>query len=137
MYGTKYSDINNVTRIKDMLLAHESFLVVICAASAVMLFKNIKIGTVKPINFITQGVLGVYIIHDSPQIRGWIWNFVHASSAVNNSFYILYVLGIAAAIFFSCTAIEIARIYIIEKPLFKLKVFDNLCGKIDNFMRKI
>lgn len=137
VYGAKHSDVNSVVAFKDMFLAHESFLMIICASSAVMLFKNIKIGTVKPINFITQGVLGVYIIHDSPQLRGWIWNFFHASAAANGNWYLLHALGIAAAIFFGCTAIEIARIYLIEKPLFKLKVIDNICNKIDEFAGKI
>ena len=100
-----------------------------------MLFKNIKIGTVKFINFITQGILGVYLIHDSPQFRGYIWNNVfHTPDMWKGSLCGLNLAKTALIVFIGATVIELARIYLIEKPLFNLKIFDKPCKKIDDFM---
>ena len=48
--------------------------------------------------------------------------------------FILYSFGVAFITFVVCSLIELLRIYLIEKPLFKIKLFDKYFKKIDNWM---
>jgi hypothetical protein len=138
VYGYKYAEVSAVANMRDIFLAHESILMILCSASAMMLFKNIKIGSVRVINFVTQTILGVYIIHDSPQLKLYMWhNILHTSDVSDNRFFIFYALKIILTVFIGCSIIELIRIYAIEKNLFKLKIFDKTCEKIDNFMNEI
>lgn len=138
VYGYKYDDINIMGSMKDIFFAHESIFMLICSISALMFVKNIKIGKVVSINFIAQAMFGVYIIHEAPVLRGYIWNnILHAANITHNNYYILYAMKIILALFISCTIIELIRIYMIEKPLFKSKRFDKQFERIDNFMNRI
>lgn len=139
IYSYKYADKMPVWKVyKDVLFRHESVLMVLCSASIFMFFANLKIGSVKWINFIAQAMLGVYMIHECPVFRGCLWGTLLKSNTVLHSkYFMLQSLRIVMTVFICCTAIELLRIYLIEKPLFKLKIFDKLCEAPDKFMNGV
>lgn len=84
------------------------------------IFKDLKIPTVKPINFIAQGTFGVYLIHENMFVRELLWphmGFVFAGSVVSE---ICFALLISFLLYVALTSIDLARLYLIEKPLFGL-----------------
>lgn len=139
IYSYKYADTMPVWKVyKEVLFRHESILMILCSASIFMFFANLKIGNVKWINFIAQAMLGVYMIHECPVFRGCLWGTLLKSNTILHSkYFMLQSLRIIMTVFICCTAIELLRIYLIEKPLFKLKVFDKLCEAADKFMNGV
>lgn len=115
-----------------------SLLNVTAPVSLMMLCRNIKLGVVRPINFIAQCCMGVYLIHDAPALRAYLWNnIVKAPELAHGGFYPAKALAVSAAVFAACAAIELIRIYTIEKPMLKIKKCDRLFAQIDKFMNNI
>lgn len=97
------------------------FLAVAEAVCAFMFFNNLKIKNSKVINIISSATFGVLLIHaNGDAMRSWLWgdvlNVVGVHSDSNGYLHILFsVLGVYSV----CTVIDILRIFILEKPLFK------------------
>lgn len=96
-------------------------LAVIEAVCAFMVFNNLKIKNNLVINTLASATFGVLLIHaNSDAMRSWLWgdvlNVVGVHSQGNGYLHILLsVLGV----YFVCTVIDLVRIYVIEKPVFK------------------
>ena len=86
-----------------------------------MVFNNLKIKNSSIINTLASATFGVLLIHaNSDTMRSWLWgdvlNVVGVHSQGNGYLHIvLSVLGV----YFVCTAIDLVRIYVIEKLVFK------------------
>ncbi len=64
----------------------------------------------KVICFISPLTFGVYLISDSPEMRGWMYeNLFHSSSFAGNKFAVLILIGFALATFVACALIEYMR----------------------------
>jgi len=86
-----------------------------------ILFKRINIGNIKWINVVAQGTLGVYLIHDNLSVRAWIWNdFLRCPIHGESNLYPLFALLAVVAVFVACTAVDLARKYLLERPFFHL-----------------
>lgn len=86
-----------------------------------ILFRKIKIGNVKWINIVAEGTLGVYLIHDNLSVRPWIWNkLLNCPMHGELNIFPLFALIAVLAIYVVCTAIDLARKYLLEGPFFKL-----------------
>lgn len=84
-----------------------------------ILFKRVNIGNIKWINVVAQGTLGVYLIHDNLYVRAWIWNdFLNCPMHGESNLYPLFALLAVAAVFLTCTAVDLARKYLLEQPIF-------------------
>lgn len=85
-----------------------------------LFFKNLKIGYSRVINTIAASAFGVLLIHaNSDAMRQWLWkdlldNIGHFEQGVY-----LYVVASVATIYTICTIIDILRIHLFEKPIFK------------------
>lgn len=139
MYSYRYADTIPVWKVyKEVLFRHESVLMLLCSSSIFMLFANLKIGNIKWINFIAQAMLGVYMIHECPVFRSYLWKtLLKADTILHSKYFMLHSLRIIMTVFICCSAVELLRIYLIEKPLFKLKIFDKLCARADKFMNDV
>lgn len=140
--GAKHEYLNDASQliiIKNIVTNNNlSLLNTIASVSLMMLCKNIKLGSIKMVNFISQCCVGVYLIHDAPALRPYLWaNIVKTPAMAQTVLYPLKAVASAIMIFAACSVIELARIYIIEKPIMKIKRFDNFFAKIDNFMNNI
>ena len=103
------------------------------------------------INRIAKSVLGVYLIHDNPIVRHWLWRKFYPNLAyLDESYFILFMIGKIIVVFMVCTGIDIVRQYFIEKPFVTYldKFWPVLCKKkikmmsifsyyFNNFSKKI
>lgn len=83
-------------------------------------FKNIRISYSPFINLIGASTFGIFLIHDNSGImRDWLWNDLvnhmgfHANIYFASIIYITFVFSI-------CSIIDLARLYFLEKPLFRV-----------------
>ena len=76
----------------------------------------------KFINMISGSVLAVYLIHDNPLIRNYIWWTVSPNiNQIGSNHIFLHMAEKLLIIFVLCIIIDQCRIYLLEKPISKLK----------------
>ncbi len=83
-----------------------------CALAIFIFFLKTDIGTIKPLNFFARSVFAVYIVHQVPAFREFLWKNICRADAIaglSPSLYALSVLGVAAAILVVVTGIDIIR----------------------------
>ena len=88
-------------------------------------FKNMNIKYNKYINIISATTFGIYLIHDNPNMRIFLWKHLFkCSELVKNNYFIIYSIFIIIAVFVVCSLIDKLRIVFIEN--YFLLVIDNL-----------
>ena len=102
-----------------------------------LLFKNIKMKNSKFINIVASTMLGVLCLHaNSDAMRNWLWGTVFNNvGAYGYSWMPLHAIGTILIVFVVCVLIDLIRIYLIEKPFFKL--WDKLEVKIKEKYQKL
>lgn len=76
----------------------------------------------KFINMISGSVLAVYLIHDNPLIRKYIWWTVSPNiNQIGSNHIFLHMAKKVLIIFTLCIIIDQCRIYLFEKTIFKFK----------------
>ncbi len=114
-YGIGYIDwftFANMTSIFSLLSAVGFFI----------LFKEWRLGYHPWINKIASAMLGVYLIHENPLLRHWLWKTVfNVQQHLNESYFFVYAFAVIVSVFIVCTLIEIAREFYMRK-WFKSKV---------------
>ena len=105
---------------------------VVGVISSVMMFMGFKGMHIKYsplINGIAASTFGVLLIHaNCDTMRRWLWQDVcHNVDWVSSPYMPLHAIGCVLAIFMACILIDKVRIYIIEKPMFK--VVDRVLAK--------
>ena len=95
----------------------DSPLVVICAVSMFYMFKNIKkLGHNKFINTIASTTFGIYLLHDNPYVRKWLWNvIINSKSVYQSSYFIFFLILIVLIVFCSCSIIDYIKKQTIDK----------------------
>ncbi|MCI9262449.1 acyltransferase family protein [uncultured Adlercreutzia sp.] len=83
-----------------------------------MVFQRLSIPSLKGVNTVAKTTLGIYLIHDNPIMRAWIWP--HFAWVYDTGFFGILGLSLAAGVlvFAACSAIDFARITLLEKPFF-------------------
>lgn len=81
-------------------------------------FARMRIGRSKSLNYVAAGALGVYLIHDNPFVRPWIWGNVlgiaeHAKASSLQ--FSLYCVASVILVYVCCTAIDCVRRATVEK----------------------
>lgn len=75
----------------------------------------------KFINIISGSVLAVYLIHDNPLVRNYIWWTISPNiDQIGSNHIFLHMAQKVVVIFVVCVAIDQCRIWLFEKPLEKL-----------------
>ena len=112
-------------------------LTIIGAIGIFMWFKNMDIKDNKVINFFGKTSFAVYLLHDNVMYKNILWSLDCKTQLVEQSpiyeflgHMIISVLGI----YLVASLIETLRVYLLEKPLFKIKIFDKYFDKLDNWM---
>ncbi|MCM1262516.1 MAG: acyltransferase [Butyrivibrio sp.] len=83
-------------------------------------FEKIDIAPNRAINVIASATFGVYLIHDDPNVRQYIWKTLFKNAAFAESdFLIPYSIAVIVLVYIVCTVIELIRIYFIEKYYIK------------------
>ena len=107
----------------------------LAALALFYLFKGLSLGSVRWINALSGTTLGVYILHQIPAFRGFLWNGILQAQAHHGS--VGYTLFAVAAVFLGCAAVDAARTALVTRPLEKTKLFRTLCEKGDALAAKI
>lgn len=114
-------------------VAYDNIFMVLAAVSLFMFFKNLHFKNNIIINTIAKTAFGVYLIHDHCILRSKIWgSWIDIKQLQSGLSVIFGGLIIAVCIYVICSLIDWIRILLIEKPLFKIKVFDDAFNKFDS-----
>ena len=93
------------------------------------------------INTIAKFTFGVYLIHDNPFMRNYIWSDIFKTSQyANSSFLILHMFLTIIIIFVVCILIDYIRHICLDKSInslsFKIeKIYLNLCNKFKKLQK--
>lgn len=107
----------------------------ICLLAAVGIFIEIgskKIKYNKFINSIASTTFGIYLIHDNPTVREWLWTkALHFPNLISKPAYIIfYILFVVLIIFFVCSILEMIR-----KTIFS-RVENKIANKSEIILKK-
>lgn len=101
-----------------------AILAVLVSVSLFLWFKNLNIPQSKIINTIASSTFGVLLIHaNSDAMRQWLWKDVCRISEITPpipAIIPLHAIGCTFAVFATCAIIDQIRIYLVEKPTFKI-----------------
>lgn len=97
-------------------------LAVITAFCAFMFFNNVEIKSNTVINTIASASFGVLLIHaNSDTMRTWLWNdTLHNAEIFTTQWCYLHFACSVIGIYVICTGIDLLRLYLLEKPLFRI-----------------
>mgnify|MGYP003243368642 FL=1 len=87
------------------------------------------------VNALSGTTLGVYILHQVPAFRNFLWNGLLQAQAHHGS--VVYTLFAIFAVFFGCAAVDAVRTRLVMRPLENTKLFTALCEKGDALAAKI
>lgn len=94
----------------------QSFPMLVISVSLFLGFRALNIGCNKFVNTISAATFGVYLIHEEPYVRDFLWSrVVKTTSYTTSKILILYSLVVIMLVFVVCTMIELLRIHVIEK----------------------
>lgn len=107
----------------------------LAALALFYLFKNLDLSCVRWVNALSGTTLGVYILHQVPAFRNFLWNGLLQAQAHHGS--VVYTLFAIFAVFFGCAAVDAVRTRLVMRPLENTKLFTALCEKGDALAAKI
>ncbi len=107
----------------------------LAALALFYLFKNLNLGSVRWINALSGTTLGIYILHQVPAFRNFLWNGILQCQAHHGS--VAYTLFAVAAVFLGCAAVDAVRTALVMHPLENTPLFKSLCEKGDALAAKI
>ncbi len=91
---------------------------VLLAVVLFLFFKSIRVPDSRFINLLGKATFGILILHTS--FGSLIWNTLRPDQWYGSAFIILHALACALGVFAACAVVDIIRIYLFEKPLFRL-----------------
>ncbi len=102
-------------------LKRTSFLTILVSTSMLCIFSKKKRFNNNVINKISSCTFAIYLISDNPHIRPILWNEIFQNQKYVLSKYLMIHMVLAIlSIMIVCTAIELIRKALIEKPLFRI-----------------
>lgn len=92
-----------------------------CAVTLFAVFINIKMRPNRVINTMAMATFGVLLIHGhSDVMRQWLWvDFFYNVGYMHSSFVWLHAILAVLIVYIVCVSIDLLRIYLLEKPLFR------------------
>ena len=117
--GIKGLTYQNAEFIGDVTKYFPIFSVLISSALLVITL-GIKPFHCKFINMISGSVLAVYLIHDNPLVREFIWWTISPNiNQVGSNHIFIHIAEKVLVVFIACVFIDQLRIWLLEKPLEK------------------
>ena len=128
-------------RYENLLLGYQDFFVTACAVCLLIGFSKLKIGakTAKVISWISPLSFGVYLIHLTPFVWGWLKGRFAFFADYNVFVTIGLIFAAVIAIYTICMAIDFVRLQVFK--LLKIKKFsvwlEKMIGKCITFILRI
>ena len=107
----------------------------LAALALFYLFQGLNLGSRRWINGLAGTTLGVYILHQVPAFRDFLWNGVFHAQAHQGA--VGYALFVIAAVFAGGAAIDAVRSRLVLRPLENSPPFRALCAKGDALAAKL
>ena len=111
-----------LSRITD-IFSYESngLLLFVCSVTLFLAFMRLKPHYNRGVNLLARSMFGVYLIHDSIIVRPVLWKQIFPNNDyVDSPYLIFHALAKTAVVLIACTLIDQARMWLLEKPFFKL-----------------
>ena len=97
----------------DIFLANNSATTILAAACLFRFFEGLHISNQhvrKVTAMLTPVTFGVYLIHDQPEVRQFLWQqMICPDRFVKSPFLVIILIGISAAVFLICATLEFLR----------------------------
>ncbi len=120
------------------ILNYTSIFALFCAFSIFYFFLNTNFKGGKIINFISKPALSVYIIHQAPCFRDYMfYNVLNCGYWQYSKYAVFYILYASVAIYCGCFLIDILRKKYIEPFLTNSKVYKFLENTLNKFYQDI
>lgn len=133
----KYSNLNlDITHFEGLYCLP----VVIGSVAMFMWFKNLHIKENKIINFFGKTSFAVYLLHDHLLYKNILWSLDVKTQLVEQSPVYIFMgnlFGSMIAIYLIASLIEFLRVQLLEKPLFKIQIFDKYLYQLDNWYNDV
>lgn len=107
----------------------------LAALALFYLFQQLNLGSHRGINTVAGTTLGIYILHQVPAFRDFLWNGIFHAQAHQGS--VAYTLFVVAATFAGCAAVDLLRTRLVMRPLQNSRLFRALCERGDGLAVKI
>lgn len=105
----------------DFFMPQDSVLIFLSSVFLFTGFSKFDFGNKKIINIAASATFGVYLLHDNHLLRGFLWeDFFKNASYLETGFIIPHALITTFIVYTACTAIELFRQFVLEKPFFKM-----------------
>ena len=96
------------------------FFILLVSIFLLLFFSNLNIKYNKYINMVSSTTLGIYLIHDNPSMRTFLWtSYFRLFEITGSKYLILNSIKAIFIIFFVCIIIDLIRKFIIEVLLKK------------------
>lgn len=109
IFGSVVFFLNKPIREHIYFMRAESIPVVVSALSLFFLFKNLPSFYNRIINKLASCTLGVYLIHDNPRMRSFIWWKLNNSEYQNSEFLVIYAICSVLLVYCGCIIIDFIR----------------------------
>ena len=105
-------------------ISRPGFMSVVFSVLSLLVFTSLKIKGNKFLFAVSGSTFGIYLIHDSTWVRRFLWDRITPVKFVGEAdYFIPAALGVILLIFIICSAIDIIRKNLIEKPLFNSSLY--------------
>lgn len=117
--------------------ALEGTMVIIVSTLLFLLLSSRDIGSITWINRISSTMFGVYLIHDHPVFRDYMWIKVFRIPYFQDKpYFFLYSLLVIAIILSIGSMMDTLRQKVIESPLFSSTKLNQMCASFDSWLEK-
>lgn len=121
-----YLHSENYYRLWYQAIAMNSVMVLVAAIATFLLVIRIPMRSIRTVNFLASTMFGVYLFHDNPLMRNWIWDVKLKLPSILNSDtnFIFWDLIYVSVVFVAGVIIEVIRKMVLEP------VFSNLIATL-------
>lgn len=121
--------IPSLAKYYDHFFGWEKFPALLTSVLIFIAFSKMNF-TSRFINLIASSTFGIYLLHDGPYMREFIWKkFLMVSNYKDNSLLIPYSMAVVFSVFTIASIVELIRIHFFEK--YYMKFIDSFSKKIE------
>ncbi len=135
-YTSEFWGIHNFVDHNNMMNSPFAFVISVCLLLA---FSRIDIGRIRAVNAVSATVFGIYLIHDHPLVRQWLYSdFFDCLGHTYSGTMFLYVLFMAGTVFAVCSIIEAVRSAAMDRLIRRAADrLPRLSGRLDACLERI
>lgn len=136
-YVLEFWNVQNLVNHNNEMNGPFALVISVCLLLA---FRKLNLGIHRFINLLAATTFGIYLIHDHPLVRQWVYSdFFNCFEYTFSNDMVLYVLFMACSIFLFCSIVEMIRMLIIDSMFLKKisRYLESFQTKIDSKIDEI